>query len=204
MDEEQYKDKPKSKEWSWARQARAHSLGMLPAPATSFSSGRGHGGPKIFFPTSASSSSSAFGPYAAQASVWSALRSRTRLTNLGVAVLSLVLSVSLLLNLRTYRATHVLGSDGIGVSLWSAQAGTPPSIERTINRDPRFQELDHLIMVPGHAIWVGNDVEAIEDDDQWVLQSMQKGGSVKSYIRHIEKGAELMREDPKALLVFSG
>jgi hypothetical protein len=126
------------------------------------------------------------------------------LTNLGVSVLSLLLCASLLLNLRTYRATHVLGSDGVGVALWSAQIGTPPSIERTIQRDPRFQELDHLIMVPGHAIWTGNDVEAITDDDQWVLQPMQKGGSVKSYIRHIEKGAEMMREDPKALLVFSG
>lgn len=59
-------------------------------------------------------------------------------------------------------------------------------------------------MVPGHAIWTGTDVEAIEDDDQWVLQDMQKGGSVKSYIRHIEQGAEILREDPKALLVFSG
>jgi hypothetical protein len=59
-------------------------------------------------------------------------------------------------------------------------------------------------MVPGHAIWTGGDVSRVEEDEQWVLEPMQKGGSVRTYLRHIEMGVELMKEDPRSLLVFSG
>jgi hypothetical protein len=59
-------------------------------------------------------------------------------------------------------------------------------------------------MVPGHAIWTGRDPARVLQDESWVLQPMQKGGSVKTFLKHIEEGAEMLRLDPKALLVFSG
>jgi hypothetical protein len=33
---------------------------------------------------------------------------------------------------------------------------------------------------------------------------MQRGGSVKTFLKHIMKGAELVTADPTALLIFSG
>ena len=80
----------------------------------------------------------------------------------------------------------------------------PLSIETTIERDPRFAELNHLIMVPGHAIWTGHDASMASEDEDWILEPIQKGGSVKTFIRHIEEGVDRLRADPKALLVYSG
>lgn len=67
-----------------------------------------------------------------------------------------------------------------------------------------MKSLNHLVMVPGHAIWIGNDVDKVEDDKEWVLEGMQKGGSVRTFMKHLEMGVEVMREDEGALLVFSG
>jgi hypothetical protein len=33
---------------------------------------------------------------------------------------------------------------------------------------------------------------------------MQKGGSVRTFLRHVEMGVEAMKEDEDALLIFSG
>ncbi|WVQ97797.1 hypothetical protein IAU59_004912 [Kwoniella sp. CBS 9459] len=157
------------------------------------------------------------------------LRSRTRLTNLAVALLFFALSGSLLLNLnylfsgssdspgyhkeQSYSrgrlkssSSHSQSQKGWDDSATPAQldSGIPLSIETTIERDARYGDLDHLIMVPGHAIWLGHDVEMIREDDDWVLEPMQRGGSVKTYVKHIERGVEELRADPNALLVFSG
>jgi len=59
-------------------------------------------------------------------------------------------------------------------------------------------------MVPGHAIWVGHDADKVEEDSEWVLENMQKGGSVRTFMKHIEMGVEVMKEDERSLLVFSG
>ena len=82
--------------------------------------------------------------------------------------------------------------------------GIPLSIETTIERDTRFTELNHLVMVPGHAIWIGSDIARVEEDGEWILENMQKGGSVKTYLEHIKKGVDVLKGDPHALLVFSG
>ncbi|WVF70088.1 hypothetical protein IAT40_004875 [Kwoniella sp. CBS 6097] len=164
------------------------------------------------------------------------LRSRTRLTNLAVALLFLALSGSLLLNLNylfsyspsisSYntpsrgRLKSAPGSNSASAqaqlrlqsqkgwddsaTLAQLDSGIPLSIETTIERDVRYGDLDHLIMVPGHAIWTGHDVDKIREDDDWVLEAMQRGGSVKTYVKHIEKGVEELKADSKALLVFSG
>ncbi|WVR04413.1 hypothetical protein IAU60_001415 [Kwoniella sp. DSM 27419] len=151
------------------------------------------------------------------------LRQRTRLTNLASGLLVLALTCSLILNARylsgsagSHRSSLASGAGGRGrlsalESGWEGSAtseqvdsGIPLSIETTIERDPRYGELDHLIMVPGHAIWLGHDAASARENDDWILEPMQKGGSVRTYIKHIEKGVEEMAADPRALLVFSG
>lgn len=147
-----------------------------------------------------------------------ALRTRTRLTNLAVLILFSITGVSLLTNV-SYMLSGWTPAPPSAVSLsraawdeWDELAssdklhsGRPPSVETTITRDSRMADVDHLIMVPGHAVWVGHDpsVAAIHDDD-WVLEHYQKGGSVQTYVGHIERGAKILKEDPHALLVFSG
>ena len=67
-----------------------------------------------------------------------------------------------------------------------------------------MKDLNHLIMVPGHAIWLGLDPEKVREDEGWVLEPMQRGGSVRTFVSHVEMGVELAKADPGALLVFSG
>ncbi|WVW78758.1 hypothetical protein I302_100719 [Kwoniella bestiolae CBS 10118] len=146
------------------------------------------------------------------------LRSRTRLTNLAVFLLLLCLSSSLILNLNylllsssstfrpsssTYRTTSSKGWDDL-ITPSQLRSGIPLSIETTIERDPRYSELNHLIMVPGHAIWLGHDADKVNENDDWILEPMQKGGSVRTYVKHIQRGVEELKRDNNALLIFSG
>jgi hypothetical protein len=176
-------------------------LAMLPNPATSRSR---H---KPFFPSLQQQDS------ASNRSILHQLRARTRLTNLAVLLLISTMGCSLLLN-----AAYVLSgpvrpgySRAHNSESWielstaeQVRSGIPLSIETTIERDARFVELDHLVMVPGHAIWVGHDPSRVEMDEEWVLEPMQRGGSVKTYLKHIRQGVETLRRDPRTLLVFSG
>ncbi|KAL1681792.1 hypothetical protein EV122DRAFT_260322 [Schizophyllum commune] len=119
------------------------------------------------------------------------LLTRSRLTNLAFILLSCLAGVSLLLNLQLY--------------LTSNKAITPHGILATISRPTAYEELDHLIMVPGHSIWKGTDPELRFSEDQWVLEHYQKGGKrLSALIKHIEIGAKLAAKDEKSLLVFSG
>ncbi|KAK4685370.1 hypothetical protein P7C73_g4778, partial [Tremellales sp. Uapishka_1] len=146
------------------------------------------------------------------------LRSRTRLTNLAVFLLISGLSLSVILNLHVYvlsspsapsfnaRGTGTLSQSGWDdlASLSQIEGYTPLSIETTIERDHRMKDIDHLVLVPGHAIWTGHDASLVEDNDEWILENMQKHGSVKTFVRHIEAGVEVLKADIKSLLVFSG
>lgn len=175
--------------------------GMLPLP-TSSSSASSSRRPRTYFPSNPSSQ---------QPGLITHLRSRTRLTNLAVVLILCLTISSLLLN-----ASHYLSAPRPSTSASASTpypkgyadprlARPPPSIESTIERDPRMTRLTHMIMVPGHAIWTGGDKSRVEEDDQWVLEPMQKGGrSVRTFLRHIELGVEMMKDDPASLLVLSG
>ncbi|OCF59101.1 cytoplasmic protein [Kwoniella mangroviensis CBS 10435] len=149
------------------------------------------------------------------------LRSRTRLTNLAVFLLLFCLSGSLILNLNyllipsssTFNSSSSsrLRNGKVNSKGWDdlitpsqLRSGIPLSIETTIERDSRYNDLDHLIMVPGHAIWLGHDASKVNENDDWILEPMQKGGSVRTYVKHIQRGVEELKKDNKALLVFSG
>ncbi|BFZ63964.1 hypothetical protein YB2330_005101 [Saitoella coloradoensis] len=71
-------------------------------------------------------------------------------------------------------------------------------------------ELEHLIVVPGHSVWMGpstavRDAQLGTTDEEWALESFQLGqDSGSTFLSHIEKAIELLKLDTKALLVFSG
>lgn len=153
----------------------------------------------------------AYAPLPLSGSWLAQLRVRSRLTNLAVLLLLATLGLSLLYNAKhALSPAHGRGQYSAAAKQWDVAhagpelAGRPPSVEATIARDPRMARVDHLVMVPGHAVWLGTDAARAGSDDDWVLEPMQRGGSVRTYVRHIERAAEVARDDPHALLVFSG
>ena len=40
----------------------------------------------------------------------------------------------------------------------------------------------------GHAIWTGCDASRATSDVDWILEEMQRGGDVRTYLKHITKG----------------
>ncbi|WVO15800.1 hypothetical protein L204_103462 [Cryptococcus depauperatus] len=143
----------------------------------------------------------------ASSHILNTLRARTRLTNLAVVFLILALMVSLILNFNVVLKT----SQKPSYSSWLNSATPeqlhspiPLSLHTTIERDPRYAYIDHLIMVPGHAIWLGHDADRVEQDEDWILEPMQKGGSIQTFVKHIRRGVQALEEDPHSLLVFSG
>ena len=69
--------------------------------------------------------------------------------------------------------------------------------------NPHWKDLENLIVVAGHAVYVAHDFSRLADDTSWYLQSFQKG-EPPFYIEHIRRGVELAHGDRKSLLVFSG
>ncbi len=64
----------------------------------------------------------------------------------------------------------------------------------------------NLIVVAGHAPFkecIASVPENPQDDEAWVLQPFQRG-EPPLYLEHIRRGADLLRADPEALLIFSG
>lgn len=78
------------------------------------------------------------------------------------------------------------------------------------NHDPLppilLNENNHAIIIAGHAIYKGtpNNMNDISNDENWILEPYQKGGQVKTFIQHIQTGVDLLKQDSKAVLVFSG
>ncbi|KAF9219610.1 hypothetical protein BS17DRAFT_716987 [Gyrodon lividus] len=120
------------------------------------------------------------------------LFTRSRLTNLAVLLLATFGCVSFIYNLA------VIFSD-------STPFTPPKSILDTIQRNETLQNLSHLILVPGHAIWSGSQPEHALDEDFWTLQDYQKGGgTLSALVDHLRRGASMATEDEHSLLVFSG
>lgn len=59
----------------------------------------------------------------------------------------------------------------------------------TISRPKSLQDLNHLVIVPGHAIWHGTDASSRLDEDNWILEPYQRhGGRVDTFFQHIARG----------------
>ncbi|KAL5483269.1 hypothetical protein ACEPAI_8499 [Sanghuangporus weigelae] len=131
------------------------------------------------------------------------LFARSRVTNLAVILLSCALALSIVLNLR-----HWFHGDSFPYhGQWSSLRAVK-SIENTIDRYTVFRELDHLVVVPGHGVWLGNEAREAYKEDAWALEHYQTGEGARSrietFIAHIRRGAGIANDDPKSLLVFSG
>lgn len=64
--------------------------------------------------------------------------------------------------------------------------------------------LDHLIVVPGHGVqWCTNIGRPVKDPSCWYLFDYQKP-QVPCFLEHIQTGADMARNDSRALLIFSG
>lgn len=91
------------------------------------------------------------------------LTARSRLTNLGVVLLSFSTCISFLINLYYYHHKPTLQSLDYDAT-------------QTVAHKPWMTPLDHLIIVPGHAIWKGVDAQKRTHDTEWILEEYQKGG----------------------------
>ena len=110
------------------------------------------------------------------------LLTRARVTNLGLLLLASFAALSFLVNLRYFL---FFSPEPHGFP----HVHAPYSILETIRRDKSLLGLNHLVMVPGHAIWEGSNSEDILDEDKWILETYQKGGGrVAAFVKHIETG----------------
>lgn len=134
------------------------------------------------------------------------LAARSRVTNLGIIILLLFGLGSLFLNFRHW------------TSLTTARLAAPPSSAanpaeaseqtesvKTLAPAPAagMEELDHLVIVVGQAVWAGRSFEGRKQDSNWVLEEHQKGRTGQFWDQ-IERGIEISNKDANALLVFSG
>ncbi|CAJ0626845.1 20500_t:CDS:2 [Entrophospora sp. SA101] len=77
--------------------------------------------------------------------------------------------------------------------------------------NPPKPELKDLIIIPGHSIYLGGRVsngnikDDLEDLDNWILEDYQRNiDHVKTFMKHIERGLELLGKNNESLLIFSG
>jgi hypothetical protein len=75
-------------------------------------------------------------------------------------------------------------------------------IYRGTEKHHGLEDMNHLVMVAGHAILL--DKDHYLDDGAWVLESFQRGGQVRTFVDHILKGVEIAKEDNHSILIFSG
>jgi hypothetical protein len=66
-----------------------------------------------------------------------------------------------------------------------------------------WKSLDKLILVAGHAVYIGKDSAGADRDENWVLRTFQKGEPPR-YIEHVRYAVELAASLPNSLLIFSG
>ncbi|OJA10507.1 hypothetical protein AZE42_01702 [Rhizopogon vesiculosus] len=144
---------------------------MLPSPVSSNRRGTSqHTRPRSF---SSSNLKRAF----------SLLRARSRFTNLSILLLAAFGCTSFLYNLA-----FIFSSS----PPYNLLAYTPPSsILATIARNSTLENLSHLIIVPGHAIWTGTQQGEVLDEDRWTLEEYQRGGGrIAAFVQHIKRGGQ--------------
>jgi len=108
------------------------------------------------------------------------LTRRSRITNLGVLLISALAALSLIYNIHLW--LRLASQELYGLQ----QQPTLFSVLATIARPPVRKTLNHLIIVPCHSIWTGHDSWNREED--WMLESYQTGSArVQAFVQHITK-----------------
>ncbi|EIN12102.1 hypothetical protein PUNSTDRAFT_99521 [Punctularia strigosozonata HHB-11173 SS5] len=104
---------------------------------------------------------------------------------------------------------HVVGSThkSSAVPISPPDSYDQPYLERihSIARPEWTDLINHLVIVPGHAIWTGTDPRMRLSESEWVLEPYQQGGGrIRAFFSHIVRGADIVLKDPDSLLMFSG
>ena len=117
------------------------------------------------------------------------LLTRSRVTNLGLIILSSLTAFSLLLNLVHYIENTSPSHTSLGTDTLAYQLSDENDDSQNVIRESWAEPLDHLIVVPGHAIWKGADPEKRTQDSEWTLEPYQKGsGRTRVFWEHIVTG----------------
>ncbi len=85
------------------------------------------------------------------------------------------------------------------------------SLERIANGHPVrqwvYSRLTNLIIVPGHAVFLGHELAHATQIEHWkgTFQAGYRGNDeARLYTEHVKAGVEVLATDPEALLLFSG
>ncbi|HID29741.1 MAG TPA: hypothetical protein EYP19_07010 [Desulfobacterales bacterium] len=75
-----------------------------------------------------------------------------------------------------------------------------------MDNQPIPAEFRNLVIVPGHAVYVGACASDPYDGKKWVgtYPGYKYNDEVPNYVQHIQRGVNLVDQDVRALLVFSG
>lgn len=117
------------------------------------------------------------------------LLTRARVTNLALVLLAAVSAVSFFFNLSYYLYSTPPPPPAPPHPLASYAA--PYSILATVARETALKSLDHLVIVPGHAIWEGSRPQDGFDEKSWLMDSFQLGDKearIRAYHEHIIRG----------------
>ena len=130
-----------------------------------------------------------------------ALFARARTTNLAVLILSSICCLSIYFNLRSIFSITSFKSQ------LDFQIPSPPF--RTHPVPPSFSQFTKLVIVPGHAIYIGANPALHDplDPKEWILEPYQARhppSSIVAFINHIKTAVHTVSSDPSALLVYSG
>ncbi|KAJ7128946.1 hypothetical protein C8R43DRAFT_1098509 [Mycena crocata] len=124
------------------------------------------------------------------------LLSRSRATNLAVLILSSFAFISFILNVQFYFSPD-----------HSSILNHPLDVLASLPDVQLRSGLNHLIVVPGHAVWKGTNVDLRMKVEEWTFQSYQKNqesSPLEVFFQHISNAARLALEDKQSLIVFSG
>jgi len=117
------------------------------------------------------------------------LFTRSRLTNLGLIIFSSITAVSLLLNVFHYLDGTTPSDNSPGTDTLTYQLSDENDDSQNVIRESWTESLDHLIIVPGHAVWKGVDPDKRTQDSEWILEPYQKGaGKTQVFWEHIATG----------------
>lgn len=109
-----------------------------------------------------------------------------------VAVLLVFFTIMSIVLIQSDSREHFMYSRSTIISKQDVRRGNSP-----------FSELQNLVMVAGHSVFVGNDFSDFENTKSWYLYDYQKG-QLPSIIEHIQLGVEIASQDPTSMLLFSG
>ncbi|KAI8445231.1 hypothetical protein BY996DRAFT_7991761, partial [Phakopsora pachyrhizi] len=142
------------------------------------------------------------------------LLSRSRVTNLAVMILTGICLVSLYLNLRlSIQNTQLISESSSDLSKNSGRSNNLGALPVP---DLNNSKLRRLIVVPGHAIYLGGVVRSESDltsyyhyydPRNWILEPYQSRWanlSIRTFISHIYRALREASVDHQSLLIYSG